>query len=61
MIIGDIQLFPCTQVYLLLKAQPGWKLEKLVYSKTVFFRKETDAKMLPDFGGQPYLVNNITF
>ena len=58
MIVDDIILYPCTQLYLLLKHQPGWKLERTVYSKTTFFRKETDAIRLPDFGGQPYLRNN---
>lgn len=59
MIVDDILLYPCTQLYMLLKHQPGWKLEKTLYSKTAFFRKEWDQKLLPDFGGQPYLKNNI--
>ena len=59
MIVDDILLYPCTQLYLLLKHQPGWTLEKVVYAKTAFFRKETAARLLPDFGGQPFLVNNI--
>lgn len=59
MIVDDILLYPCTQLYLLLKHQPGWKLEKIVYAKTAFFRKEYDQVRLPDFGGQPYLKNNI--
>lgn len=59
MVVDDILLFPCTQLYMLLKHQPGWKLERTVYSKTAFFRKEWDQKLLPDFGGQPYLKNNI--
>ena len=59
MIVDDILLFPCTQLYLLLKHQPGWTLERTVYSKTTFFRKETNEVRLPDFGGQPYLRNNI--
>ena len=59
MIVDDILLYPCTQLFLLLKHQPGWKLEKLVYAKTAFFRKEYDQVRLPDFGGQPFLMNNI--
>lgn len=59
MIVDDILLYPCTQLFLLLKHQPGWKLEKIVYAKTAFFRKEYAQKRLPDFGGQPYLKNNI--
>lgn len=61
MIVDDIQAFPCSQLYMLLKHQPGWKLEQVVWGKTAFFRKETDAKLMPDFGGQPYLTNNMLF
>lgn len=59
MVVDDILLYPCTQLYMLLKHQPGWKLEKTVYAKTAFFRKEYDQVRLPDFGGQPFLKNNI--
>ena len=59
MIVDDILLFPCTQLFMLLKHQPGWKLEKLIYSKTAFFRKEYNQVRLPDFGGEPYLKNNL--
>lgn len=61
MIVDDILAFPCSQLYMLLKHQPGWELEKTIWSKTAFFRKKTDAKLLPDFGGQPYLTNNMLF
>lgn len=59
MIVDDILLFPCTQLFLLLKHQPGWRIEHIVGSKTAFFRKETDSKLMPDFGGQPYLKQNV--
>ena len=58
-IVDDILLYPCTHLYLLLKHQPGWKLEKVVYAKTAFFRKEYAQSRLPDFGGQPFLRGNI--
>jgi len=59
MIVDDITLYPCTALYMLLKHQPGWVLEEIIYLKTAFFRKETAAVRLPDFGGQPYLTNNL--
>jgi predicted O-methyltransferase YrrM len=59
MVVDDITLFPCTQLYMLLKHQPGWLLEKCCYQKTAFFRKQTSAKLMPDFGGQPYLKLNL--
>ena len=59
MIVDDIYAFPCMELFLLLKHQPGWELERVVYSKTAFFRKQTSAKLMPDFGGQPYLMNNM--
>ncbi len=61
MIVDDILAFPCMQLFLLLKHQPGWKLEKIVSSKTAFFRKTADGRLLPDFGGQPYILNNMIY
>lgn len=59
--IDDVPAFPCGQLFLLLKHQPGWKLESIVYSKTAFFRKETDARLMPDWGGEPYIKANMLF
>lgn len=61
MIVDDIFAFPCMQLFLLLKHQPGWQLEHLIYGKTAFFRKQTSEKLMPDFGQQPYLKNNMLY
>jgi hypothetical protein len=58
LIIDDTQLYSVSQLVQLLKRQPGWRIHHWAGAKTVIFVKETAERMLPDFGGQPFILNN---
>lgn len=54
LIVDDLPLLPPRELFLLLKEQPGWKME-LFLGKMAVFRKKLDTPFMPDFGGQPYV------
>lgn len=56
LVVDDLQLFSVNQLALLLRSQPGWSVAREIGMKTVVFRKDTSQAMLPDFGGQPYIM-----
>jgi hypothetical protein len=53
--IDDTQLYSVNELVLLLKEQWGYEVA-LDPGKFIVFRKTTDKRELPDFGGQPYIV-----
>ena len=53
--VDDVQLHSVAELSRLLKEQPGYEVA-LELSKSVIFRKLTDARELPGFGHQPYIV-----
>jgi len=58
LIVDDVQLYSCSQLYLLLEAQPGWRLLSVVDRKMAFFQKLTSARYLPEWGSQPFVVRH---
>jgi hypothetical protein len=59
LIIDDVQLHSVKQLFLLLKAQPGFVQTSVQWDwKLGAFVKETEDRFLPDFAGQPFLVMN---
>ena len=57
LMLDDLQLHSVRELQQLLNEQPGFE-EILRLRKSVVFRKESDERMLPDWGGQPYIVRN---
>lgn len=57
LILDDIQLYSVKELFNLLCTQPGWQLHSKIGPKTVVFKKLWDQKILPDFGGQPYILS----
>lgn len=58
-LIDDVQLHSVRQLYLLLAAQPGYRLVSEQWEwKLGAFIKETPDAFLPDFSGQPFIVAN---
>jgi hypothetical protein len=53
--IDDVHLHSVGELVNLLREQWGYKVV-LDFGKFVVFRKMTDARELPDFGGQPYIM-----
>jgi hypothetical protein len=53
--VDDTQLHPVAELANLLREQWGYEVV-LDCGKFVVFRKTTDARELPDFGGQPYVM-----
>lgn len=58
LVMDDVHLYSVAQMLQLLKHQPGWSIVHWPGPKTVILRKLTDEPMLPDFGGQPFIMNN---
>ena len=56
-IIDDVQLYPPRLLAMFLSSQPGWE-HTFNTSKTHVFRKTTDDRYTPDFGGQPFVLHN---
>jgi predicted O-methyltransferase YrrM len=53
--LDDIQLHAVRELYKLLKYQPDYVLYRDL-GKMAVFKKITDIRLFPDFGGQPYLA-----
>lgn len=53
--IDDNQLHSISELINLLTSQNGFTLLEKIHNKLVFFKKEYDIRLLPDFGGQPYI------
>ena len=58
LVIDDLHLYSVSQLLLLLKHQPGWTLHHRPGPKTIIVRKDTAEPLMPDFGGQPFILNN---
>jgi hypothetical protein len=57
LVVDDLQLYSCAQLYLLLLQQEEFELVSLD-GKQATFRKQTDSKFLPDWRRQPFIVMN---
>lgn len=53
--LDDTQLYSVNELVKLLRKQPGYEVA-LDIGKVVVFRKTTAQRELPDFGGQPYIL-----
>jgi len=53
--IDDTQLYSVKQLVDFLSEQPGWKKVR-DWGKLVIFQKQYVDRLLPDFGGQPYVL-----
>lgn len=59
MIVDDLQLYSCAQLYLLLLQQPEYELVSLdANGKQGTFRKVSGQQWLPDWRRQPFIVMN---
>lgn len=52
--LDDTQLYSVAQLAEFLKEQPGWEVA-LDLGKVIIFRKLYEDRLLPDFGGQPFI------
>jgi hypothetical protein len=55
--VDDVQIYACAQLALLLRAQPEYELVRLD-GKMATFRKATNKEFLPNFRGQPFVMEN---
>lgn len=58
LLVDDLQLYSCEQLYKLLRVQAGWELTRLVDRKLAVFRKLSAERYLPDFSEEPFIRNN---
>lgn len=57
--IDDVQIYACSQLMLLLAAQPDYELVRQD-GKMATLRKVSAAPFLPDWRGEPFIVMNTT-
>jgi hypothetical protein len=57
--VDDVHIYACTQLMLLLTAQPDYELVRLD-GKMATFRKATSADFLPDWRGEPFIEMNTS-
>lgn len=53
--IDDNHLYSVNELVNFLIAQDGFMFLESIYNKLFFFRKEYETRLLPDWGGQPYI------
>lgn len=57
--VDDVHLYACAQLMLLLREQPEFEQVSVV-GKMATFRKRTDARFLPDWRGEPFILTNTS-
>lgn len=56
LLLDDLQLYSVKQLELFLVQQPDYSVLHRFGEKTVAFRKNWESDFLPDFGGQPFIL-----
>lgn len=59
--IDDNQLYSISEIVNFLASQEGFVLLECINNKLAFFRKEYETRLLPNFGGQPYITSKSAF